>query len=494
MSSFLFDIGDRNRVIAYRDKVTPSFITRIFSSVLYAISYHFIPESTTPTVLTSLGTILAIKAYATMVEYHHVYPKTATNIAAFLLFVSCIFDSVDGIHGERCRSHTVLDKLTKKLNSSIRHVFMSLTLFVGLGIADAAVQWYLLMAAQLTHLAHLFWSIDEAEQHRWLSGAVARRLYWWIKTGASLFRTTEASIVQIGVILAHRHLRPGLVATLPSAAALARGLFAGVLGATLLLLLACRFPPGLRKRPVARCASSPAPSAPPPSCSPTCSPRTRSASQSTAPCSPSSPSRSPSPPSRAAAATPSSPAIIVASLGSNVAAVFAALAYCAAAIAELAYCTGIPLLAPVRNVYIDGVFDLCHRGHKLHMERALAHGNRLIVGIMSDEQATLYKRRPVMTLEERCDEVFSCTWVSEVIPAAEMPITAEMIERHNIHVVCHGAEYDHPDDTWYTVPRSMGITKTTPRTSGISTSVLIKRIQLAYHNELCEAEQATNPL
>ena len=65
----------------------------------------------------------------------------------------------------------------------------------------------------------------------------------------------------------------------------------------------------------------------------------------------------------------------------------------------------LPLFSLVRNVYIDGVFDLCHLGHKNHIFRALEYGNRLIVGVMSDEDVAKYKRPPVMTLEERCWEV-----------------------------------------------------------------------------------------
>ena len=59
----------------------------------------------------------------------------------------------------------------------------------------------------------------------------------------------------------------------------------------------------------------------------------------------------------------------------------------------------------VRNVYIDGVFDLCHIGHKMHIQRALDYGNRVIVGVMSDDDVLKYKREPVMTLEERVREI-----------------------------------------------------------------------------------------
>ena len=54
--------------------------------------------------------------------------------------------------------------------------------------------------------------------------------------------------------------------------------------------------------------------------------------------------------------------------------------------------------------------------------------------------------------------------------------------QHQIHVVAFGEEYqqrypDPKDDPYYRVPREMGIARPMPRTEGMSTSDLIKRIQ-----------------
>jgi choline-phosphate cytidylyltransferase len=56
-------------------------------------------------------------------------------------------------------------------------------------------------------------------------------------------------------------------------------------------------------------------------------------------------------------------------------------------------------------------------------------------------------------------------------------MTEEFIKKHNIHVMLCGPEYDKPDDKYYAVPRKMGILKHLPRTDGISTSDIIKRIR-----------------
>ncbi|EKX32318.1 hypothetical protein GUITHDRAFT_121513 [Guillardia theta CCMP2712] len=161
-------------------------------------------------------------------------------------------------------------------------------------------------------------------------------------------------------------------------------------------------------------------------------------------------------------------------------------------LAELSLYMNLPLLTLTTNVYCDGVYDLCHKGHKNLFQAALTFGNRLLVGVMSDEDCEQYKRRPIMTTDERCKEVNSCKAVHKAIPLphdySKTGLTREFIEEHNIHIVAHGAEYNLDNEAYakkiaegacidyYKVPREMGITRTFPRTEGISTSDLIKRI------------------
>ena len=84
-----------------------------------------------------------------------------------------------------------------------------------------------------------------------------------------------------------------------------------------------------------------------------------------------------------------------------------------------------------------------------------------------------------MTLEERCAIVATCKGVDEVIPAAPYPgIPESFLREHNIHIVAHSPEYDRPDDRYYAVPRALGMTRVLPRTDGISTSELLRRVQL----------------
>lgn len=142
-------------------------------------------------------------------------------------------------------------------------------------------------------------------------------------------------------------------------------------------------------------------------------------------------------------------------------------------------------MAVCKNVYCDGVYDLCHIGHKNAFRNALKMGNRLFVGVMGDDDSKNYKRPPIMSHAERCSEVRSCKCVTKAIENAPcFGLTAEFIKKHKIHVVCFGQEYlerfpDPKDDPYYRVPRQMGIARPLPRIEGLSTSDLIRRIQAA---------------
>merc|ERR1719247_1940190 len=86
--------------------------------------------------------------------------------------------------------------------------------------------------------------------------------------------------------------------------------------------------------------------------------------------------------------------------------------------ADICHFMNLPLMSTCRNVYCDGVYDLCHIGHKNVFKNALKFGNRLFVGVCNDEECSVYKRPPIMNHEERCREVEACKHVTKVIPNA----------------------------------------------------------------------------
>eukprot|EP00012_Vannella_robusta_P005997 CAMPEP_0206196944 /NCGR_PEP_ID=MMETSP0166-20121206/8746_1 /ASSEMBLY_ACC=CAM_ASM_000260 /TAXON_ID=95228 /ORGANISM="Vannella robusta, Strain DIVA3 518/3/11/1/6" /LENGTH=211 /DNA_ID=CAMNT_0053614509 /DNA_START=871 /DNA_END=1506 /DNA_ORIENTATION=- len=178
------------------------------------------------------------------------------------------------------------------------------------------------------------------------------------------------------------------------------------------------------------------------------------------------------------------------SLLSNFLCLFIVFFYYITIISEVALFMNLPLFSVVRNVYVDGIYDMCHLGHKLAFKKAIKLGTRLFVGVISDEDASKYKRRPIMTTNERESAVAACKYVHKVISNAPcFGLTREFIKEHNIHVVGYSEEYNNDEDIYYKVPRAMGIARVLPRTKGMSTSELIRRV-VAYGDSLKQDKEA----
>ena len=79
------------------------------------------------------------------------------------------------------------------------------------------------------------------------------------------------------------------------------------------------------------------------------------------------------------------------------------------------------------RVYVDMVGDLFHAGHVSLLREARRHGDWLVVGVLSDDTAASYKRRPIMNLAERVAVIESCKYVDEVIEDAPMRVTEEFL-------------------------------------------------------------------
>jgi glycerol-3-phosphate cytidylyltransferase len=130
------------------------------------------------------------------------------------------------------------------------------------------------------------------------------------------------------------------------------------------------------------------------------------------------------------------------------------------------------------RVYVDMVADLFHSGHVAFLRRAKELGDVLVVGIHTDEVCTNYKRRPVMSMEERAAVVAACRYVDEVILDAPIVVDREWVERHEVDVVVHGDDFSDEDaQRLYPGPMEMGIFRTLPYTPGVSTSEILDRIR-----------------
>lgn len=137
-----------------------------------------------------------------------------------------------------------------------------------------------------------------------------------------------------------------------------------------------------------------------------------------------------------------------------------------------------PLIGKPIRVYVDVVGDLFHAGHIQFFQKAKEHGDYLIVGIHGDEACASYKREPILSLEERATAIKACRYVDEVILNSPIGITEKWIKDHDIDLVIHGDDFsEEKKNSQYAVPIRLGIFRTVPYTSGISTTEIISRIQ-----------------
>lgn len=129
-------------------------------------------------------------------------------------------------------------------------------------------------------------------------------------------------------------------------------------------------------------------------------------------------------------------------------------------------------------VYVDGTFDLLHLGHVDFLKRAKKMGDRMIVGVIGDKNVKSYKRKPIISCQERAEMLRNLSCVDFVIEDCPfMPIPGSFLDTWNIKAVVYAGELN----DWaihYRVPLSRGIMHVFPYGHGrLSTSKIIQRIQ-----------------
>ncbi|KAF8883541.1 hypothetical protein BD779DRAFT_1443841, partial [Infundibulicybe gibba] len=138
---------------------------------------------------------------------------------------------------------------------------------------------------------------------------------------------------------------------------------------------------------------------------------------------------------------------------------------------------------PIR-VYADGVYDLFHFGHALHLRQAKLSfpSVYLLVGVNSDELVTALKNRSIMTHAERLEAARHCRWADEVIADAPWVIDEAFLDKWEIDYVAHDeipyATVDHEDA--YALVKLQGKFLPTRRMTGVSTSDFLARIISGY--------------
>mgnify|MGYP006081437119 FL=1 len=136
-------------------------------------------------------------------------------------------------------------------------------------------------------------------------------------------------------------------------------------------------------------------------------------------------------------------------------------------------------------VYVDGVFDLTHYGHYNLFKQAKTNGDILFVGVLSDIECENYKRKPILTEEERYNNVGCSRDVDMVIKGVPNVVSEEFINKYNIDIVCHAHTLEEHDKYKYQYIDAMKLNKfrRLEYTTTISTTDIINRIKERYINK-----------
>jgi cytidyltransferase-like protein len=129
-------------------------------------------------------------------------------------------------------------------------------------------------------------------------------------------------------------------------------------------------------------------------------------------------------------------------------------------------------------VYVDVVCDLFHPGHLQFFRKARALGDRLIVGLHSDDEVSGYKPRPIWSFDERLAMVKACRLADEVV---EKPVplhcTVEHLDAIGADFVCHGDDMTADQQAyWYGAVIPSRRFRSVPYTAGISSREIVSRI------------------
>ncbi len=123
--------------------------------------------------------------------------------------------------------------------------------------------------------------------------------------------------------------------------------------------------------------------------------------------------------------------------------------------------------------------DLFHIGHVRFLRSARALGDHLTVGLVTDRRAASYKRRPVMTNEEREAVLKSSRYVDAVI-AVDENVTNDFMAKHSFQIRAYAVASDADEvyffeTLWKDMDRNYFVR--IPYTEGISTTDIIARIR-----------------
>ncbi|CAG9864346.1 unnamed protein product [Phyllotreta striolata] len=142
------------------------------------------------------------------------------------------------------------------------------------------------------------------------------------------------------------------------------------------------------------------------------------------------------------------------------------------------------------RVWCDGCYDMVHFGHANSLRQAKALGDRLIVGVHTDEEIMKHKGPPVFTAAERYKMVRGIKWVDEVVEGAPYVTSLETLDKYDCEFCVHGDDITLTADgvDTYHLVKDAGRYREVQRTAGVSTTDLVGRMLLLTRNHFKQGQ------
>lgn len=95
----------------------------------------------------------------------------------------------------------------------------------------------------------------------------------------------------------------------------------------------------------------------------------------------------------------------------------------------------------MRTVITYGTFDTLHYGHIRLLRRAAELGDRLIVGLSTDEFNCLKGKKSLFTYQERKKDIEALRFVDLVIPEGNWEQKIKDVQKHAVDVFTIGSDW-----------------------------------------------------
>ena len=127
-----------------------------------------------------------------------------------------------------------------------------------------------------------------------------------------------------------------------------------------------------------------------------------------------------------------------------------------------------------KTVITFGTFDVFHLGHLRILERARAHGNRLVVGVSTDALNISKKgRSPVYSEDERIEIIAALKCVDDTFFEESLELKEKYIVEYEADVLVMGDDWKGKFDEFASRCELVYL----PRTPAISTTEVIEKIR-----------------